>query len=129
MMFSSLIGLFVIAAVAGGSLPSATTLFGAQCDSTSIGLGIVRTTDTYGGAFFGRAAAEVFEARNTHIRSLTVWRQPDPAENQVPMHLFIGEMNSSDPQRPDPLSILLDGPTIRLQGTSLVPRPVKFTFD
>jgi hypothetical protein len=71
----------------------------------------------------------VFIAPDTLIQSITVWRQPDQFENQVPMHLFIGAMSAADSLRPDPLAILLNGPIVSLQGASESARPVRFELN
>lgn len=132
----SIIGLVVIGLLSGGLVllprgggPPGVAGALAPCELSSIGSGPDQATGTYGGAFFGRSVAQSFIARDSLIRAITIWRQPDPFENQVPMHLFIGAMSLTDSLRPDPLTVLFDGPIEVLKGPSQIARPVRFELD
>src|SRR5687768_8710072 len=107
--------------LAAGGNPRARALGPPTCEPMTIGLGLENANESYGGAFFGRSVAQVFVAPESLIRAITIWRQPD-RENQVPMHLFVGNMSVADSLRPDPLAILLDGPTVVLYGANDEPR-------
>jgi hypothetical protein len=96
-----------------------------SCGLSVVGVG-VQHANRVDGAFFGRSLAQVFVATDTLVHAITVWRQPDINELHVPMHLFIGEMDVTDPLRPQPETVLLDGPTLVLKGTSAEPRPVRY---
>jgi hypothetical protein len=112
----------------GGASPPTGMRAGPDCEPASIGLR-PEMTNTVELAFFGRSLAQVFTATDSLIRSITVWRQPDPFVNVVPMQLFIGTISATDSLRPDPTSVLLNGPIVSLSGTSDVSRPVRFELD
>jgi len=80
-------------------------------------------------SYSGKSLAQVFLAPDLPIRSITVWRQRNDFINQVPMHLYVGTVRPDSPLEPEATSILLDGPVLVLDGTSDVPRPVRFELD
>ena len=78
--------------------------------------------------FDGRAVAQVFVAPESLISSITVWRPATEQVNITGMHLFITDVTPGT-ATPDPLSVLLDGPTLVLPYTGATAKPVTYEFD
>jgi hypothetical protein len=79
------------------------------------------------GAFSGRSVAQVFNAPDTLVQSVTVWRPASDVENYTGMHLFITGVDSTGV--PDPSNVLLDGETIVLPLTGPTSKPVIYSLD
>ena len=72
----------------------------------------------------GQACAQVFEARDTILQAVTVWRRPGC--NGTPLRLYVMELDSTG--APDVNRILRLGPTVQNEcGDSI--HPVRFRFD
>ena len=98
------------------------------CDSCSGGVDSSLTTSGTLASYLGKAICQVFEAPDSLLSAFTVWRIPDlVVPNTYGMHLYITEVDSSG--TPDVARVVLDGPTLVLQGTSAAPRAVKYRFE
>jgi hypothetical protein len=81
--------------------------------------------NTSGGAFLGHGIGQTFAARDTLIRSLTVWRV-EPTST-IGIHLYIVGTDSTG--TPDATRIIQDGPTLSIPGDGTYPVEFKWTFD
>lgn len=97
------------------------------CSTYSIGLDTTYAT-TWDGPYGGRADGEVFLARDTLIRSITVWRPVPPDTNRFGMKLWIVRADSTG--QPNMAGILLSGPTLLIPaGDNVHPVEYTWTFD
>jgi hypothetical protein len=76
----------------------------------------------------GDAVGEVFYAPDTLVSSITIWRQSFLDSNFVGVKLYVANVDSLG--RPNPLSLILDGPTVyHVLGDSIHPTPFQFVFN
>ena len=82
--------------------------------------------NTYFGAFMGGAEGQVFNARDTVLEAVTVWRAP-PA-SIVALRLYVLELDST--WTPNIQRILLYGPTLQiLGGDGVHPIQLRYVLD
>ena len=97
------------------------------CALDTVGLEI-SLANSSGGAFLGEAPGQTFMARDTLLRSLTVWRVAVQDTNLFGMRLYITETDSAGMPLTD--RVVLDGPTIyNPYGDGVHPIPFEWVFD
>jgi hypothetical protein len=98
-----------------------------SCTIVSVGLDTSQANNS-GGAFLGEAPGQTFLARDTLIRSLTVWRVASEDTNLFGMHLYITDTDSTGMPLTD--HVVLDGPTLyNPYGDGIHPIPFQWVFD
>jgi len=98
-----------------------------SCSSYSIGLDTTMAT-SHDGPYQGEAAGQVFLARDTLIRSITVWRYVPPDTNYFGFKLYITRADTTG--QPNTAGILFSGPTIiHPVGDGIHPIEYTWTFD
>lgn len=100
---------------------------GQPCSIVTVALD-TSLANSSGGAFLGEAPGQTFMARDTLIRSLTVWRVASEDTNLFGMHLYVTETDSTGMPLTD--HVVLDGPTVyNPYGDGLHPIPFEFVLD
>jgi hypothetical protein len=99
-----------------------------KCPVSRVGLDSTHG-NFYTASYFGKSATQVFYAPDSVVTAITFWRGPDPTPNIIDMRLYVMGMDSEHPLQPDPLNLILEGPTVILLGQSDMPRPVRFELD
>ena len=95
------------------------------CSPESVGVDTAQA-DSYCFFFMGGACGQVFEARETVLAAVSVWREPPP--NDTPLRLYILAVDSTG--TPDDTRILLYGPTVEIiGGDGLRPARYRFVLD
>ena len=118
--------LIVTGAQAGASSHAATPL--ASCTTfQSIGIDTMLAGDLYGG-YLGSAVCQTFVAPETLISAVTVWRTPIEHALDVPLKLWIVDVDSTG--KPLANSVVLDGPIWeQTSPDSIHPTEVTYSFD
>jgi len=95
------------------------------CSPESVGIDTSHG-NTYFVVFMGSARGQVFEARDTVLQAVTVWREPSP--NDTALRLYVLELDSTG--MPDYARILLYGPTLQiLYGDGVHPIRFRYVLD
>ena len=87
------------------------------CVPMSIGLDTTQA-NTSRSPFLGKALGQSFEAEDTVITMITIWRWRGD-RSAVGAHLFVTAVDTTlSPPRPDTRQVLLDGPTVLVYDSS-----------
>ena len=97
------------------------------CDTVAIGVPIA-AADTFEVAYFCRGIGEVFVAKDTLIKSISIWRPSVDTADAQPRILFITETDSTGV--PDVQRLLLTGKSLQMPpGDGVHPVEYRFLFD
>jgi hypothetical protein len=96
---------------------------GAECPTVVVGADTTHADSCFN-FIFGGAYGQVFEARDTLIQAISVWR--GDLANITPLRIFVVELDASG--WPDVSRILRAGPTLQY-GISDHPVQYRFVFD
>jgi hypothetical protein len=98
------------------------------CSTYDIGIDTSFAQGGVGIAGLGEALGETFQAADTLIESVTLWRWRTPNPSYAGWHLWIVETDSLG--RPHPELVVSDGPTIwNLGGDGIHHTPMVFSFS
>lgn len=107
--------------------PAAVPATPGSCPTVVVGLDPAEGMSSVA-SYLGRSAGQTFHARDTLIRSLTVWRVASQPDFGIGMHLYITETDSTG--YPLLRRVVLDGPTIvNRDGDGVNPVPFRWEFD
>src|SRR6266850_2059171 len=97
------------------------------CAIESVGVDTSQANDSVP-AIFGEAPGETFQAADTLVSSITVWRAAVESLNTSPMKLWITEVDSAGMPLTD--HVVLDGPTLSGPlGDGVHPNKIRYSFD
>ena len=111
-------------------LPLAHEAAGSPCGPVEVGVGVAGA-DTAETVYFCRGQAQVFEAEDTLISSITVWNTPRSFVDVIPRFLFITEVLTEFNDVPDVQRVLLAGRTLVVpdSGDGVTPIEYRFVFE
>ena len=109
--------------------PEAPVARSTACALVSVGVDTsLADKVSYVAALDGSAPGETFQARDTLITSITVWRAAAEAADTAPMKLWITDVDSTGMPLTD--QVVLDGPWISYPyGDGVHPTMIQFIFD